>query len=91
MQYGVQQSCFRPVSSFPRHRMLSQAVEDYIKAIYRIRQSGQPASTSDIARALNVSAASVTNMAKRLAQLGLAEYESYQGVRADGDGKQGGS
>lgn len=61
--------------------MLSQAVEDYIKTIYRIRQSGQPASTSDIARALNVSAASVTNMAKRLAQLGLAEYESYQGVR----------
>ena len=51
-------------------------------------QSGQPASTSDIARALNVSAASVTNMAKRLAQLGLAEYESYQGVQLTDTGNK---
>ena len=68
--------------------MLSQAVEDYIKTIYQVRRSGETASTSDIARALNVSAASVTNMAKRLAQLGLAEYESYHGVRLTDTGNK---
>ncbi len=68
--------------------MLSQAVEDYIKTIYRIRERGDTASTSDIARALNVSAASVTNMAKRLAQMGLTEYEPYQGVRLTDTGNK---
>jgi DtxR family Mn-dependent transcriptional regulator len=59
--------------------MLSQAVEDYLKTIYKLQQDGA-ASTTDIARALDVSSASVTNMVKRLAQMGLAEYQSYRGV-----------
>ncbi len=59
--------------------MLSQAVEDYLKTIYKLQRDGA-ASTSDIARTLDVSAASVTNMVKRLAQLGLAEHQSYRGV-----------
>jgi DtxR family Mn-dependent transcriptional regulator len=59
--------------------MLSQAVEDYLKTIYKLQQDGT-ASTTDIARALDVSSASVTNMVKRLAQMGLAEYQSYRGV-----------
>ncbi len=59
--------------------MLSQAVEDYIKAIYKLQGDGT-VSTTDIARTLKVSSASVTNMIKRLAQMGLAEYQSYKGV-----------
>ncbi|QXD17226.1 metal-dependent transcriptional regulator [Rhodocaloribacter litoris] len=59
--------------------MLSQAVEDYLKTIYKLQGDGA-ASTTDIARALEVSSASVTNMIKRLAQMGLAEYQSYKGV-----------
>ncbi len=59
--------------------MLSQAVEDYLKTIYKLQRDGA-ASTSDIARTMDVSAASVTNMVKRLAQLGLAEHQSYRGV-----------
>ena len=60
--------------------MLSQAVEDYLKTIYKLQQDGESVSTSDIARAMDVSSASVTNMVKRLAQLNLVEYESYRGV-----------
>ncbi len=59
--------------------MLSQAVEDYLKIIYKLQGDGV-ASTSEIARALDVSPASVTNMTKRLSELGLAKYESYRGV-----------
>lgn len=63
--------------------MLSQAVEDYLKAIYKLQEIGEadrPVSTTDVARRLDVSAASVTNMAKRLGQMGLVDYQSYKGV-----------
>ncbi|MFQ5571169.1 MAG: metal-dependent transcriptional regulator [Rhodothermales bacterium] len=60
--------------------MLSQAVEDYLKTIYKLQGTGVVA-TTDIARALEVSSASVTNMIKRLAQMKMVEYESYKGVR----------
>lgn len=60
--------------------MLSQAVGDYLKTIYKL-QGDSSVSTTDIARALDVSSASVTNMIKRLAQMKLVEHESYKGVR----------
>lgn len=59
--------------------MLSQAVEDYLKTIYKL-QGTDTASTSEIAKTMNVSSASVTNMLKRLAELKLVEYRSYRGV-----------
>ncbi|GIV58696.1 MAG: DNA-binding protein [Rhodothermaceae bacterium] len=62
-----------------RPPFLSQAVEDYLKAIYKLQDDGA-ASTTDIARALDVSSASVTNMVKRLAEMGLVSYRSYKGV-----------
>jgi len=68
--------------------MLSQAVEDYLKVIYQLQEGGGAVSTSDIARSLNVSAASVTNMVKRLAQLGLVDYESYRGVKLTTTGEK---
>jgi DtxR family transcriptional regulator, Mn-dependent transcriptional regulator len=59
--------------------MLSQAVEDYLKTIYKLQDQGA-AATTEIARVMNVSSASVTNMLKRLAGMGLVEYQSYKGV-----------
>jgi DtxR family Mn-dependent transcriptional regulator len=68
-------------------RVLSQAVEDYLKTIYKL-QAPAFASTSDIARALEVSPASATNMAKRLDSMGLARYLPYRGVRLTEAGTQ---
>ncbi|HET6567572.1 MAG TPA: metal-dependent transcriptional regulator [Rhodothermales bacterium] len=59
--------------------MVSQAVEDYLKTIYKLQHEG-PVSTTEIARVMNVSSASVTNMMKRLAGMGLLEHRSYRGV-----------
>jgi DtxR family Mn-dependent transcriptional regulator len=59
--------------------MLSPAVEDYLKTIYKL-QGGSSASTTDIARTMDVSSASVTNMLKRLAEMKLVVYRSYRGV-----------
>ena len=61
-------------------RVLSQAVEDYLKAIYKLQGDGRVA-TNDIAQAMDVSSASVTNMLKRLTRMELVDHASYKGVR----------
>jgi DtxR family Mn-dependent transcriptional regulator len=65
---------------------LSQSIEDYLKAIYKLNEHGS-VSKSDVASRLGVSPASVTNMIKKLAGLGLVEHESYRGVRLTELGK----
>ncbi len=59
---------------------LSQAVEDYLKAIYMLAQGKHPVTTTGIAERLDVAPASVTNMIKRLARLRLVRYTPYHGV-----------
>ena len=68
--------------------MLSQAVEDYLKKIYKLQESGAAVATTEIARAMDVSSASVTNMLKRLDQMGLVAYKSYKGVTLTDSGKK---
>ncbi len=65
---------------------LSRSVEDYLKAIYSLSQSGSAASTSDIAEALDVQPASVSGMIKRLAEYGYVEHLRYRGVRLSAAG-----
>lgn len=60
---------------------LSQSVEDYLKVIYVLESEGEGTTTTNIANALDVSSASVTNMLKRLAKMNLLEYESYKGAK----------
>ena len=60
---------------------LSRSVEDYLKAIYGLSESGETASTSAVAEALEVQPASVTGMVKRLAEADLVEHVPYRGVR----------
>jgi DtxR family Mn-dependent transcriptional regulator len=55
-------------------------VEDYLKAIYGLQESGDAASTTAIAEALDIQPASVTGMIKRLAEAGLLEHVPYRGV-----------
>lgn len=60
--------------------MLSQAVEDYLKVIYKLQRENERVTTTDLAKALKVSPASVTNMMKKLAKMRLVQHTSYQGV-----------
>ena len=67
------------------NEMISVAVQDYLKAIYKLsnRHDGDAVTvtTSELAERLEVSAASVTNMIKKLAETNLVEHRPYQGVR----------
>ena len=68
--------------------VLSQAVEDYLKAIYTLQTEETGASTTKIAQSLEVSSASATNMVKRLDQMGLVDYQSYKGARLTESGQK---
>src|SRR5215212_10503666 len=67
---------------------LTRSVEDYLKAIYRLSPTGQPASTSQIAHLLELSAPSVSGMVKRLSEQGLLEHVPYKGVQLTEEGRR---
>lgn len=68
-----------PMSDPIVEKPYSSSVGDYIKAIWDLGGVGS-ASTKDVAARLLVSPASVSNMFVRLQEMGLAEYERYQGA-----------
>jgi DtxR family Mn-dependent transcriptional regulator len=59
---------------------LTDAIQDYVKEIYKLESSGRRVTTSALAEQLGVSAPSVTAMLKKLALLGLVEHERYHGA-----------
>lgn len=65
-----------------------QAIEDYLKTIYRLSQVEFPVSTSRLAETCGVKPASVTGMIKRLSGLGLVDYKKYYGVTLTDSGRK---
>lgn len=61
---------------------LTQTEENYLKAIYKANEkSNQSVNTNTIAKLMNTSAASVTDMLKKLAAKEFIIYEKYKGAR----------
>lgn len=60
--------------------MSSEIVEQYLKAIYNLTERGGIAKTKDIATALRVAPASVTQMIHKLSREGFVLHEPYQGT-----------
>ncbi len=61
-------------------RVISQAIEDYLKAIYEVQNSENRVSTNALSEKLGVSPASVTAMVKKLSDRRLITHKRYQGV-----------
>ena len=59
---------------------LTDAIQDYVKEIYKLQAAGTRVTTSALAGCLGVSPPSATAMVKKLASLGLVEYERYRGA-----------
>lgn len=68
---------------------LSRAEQDYLKAIHHLqrRDGGDRVGTVVLAKWLNVSAASVTSMIKKLAEAGFVTHSPYQGVALTAQGE----
>jgi DtxR family Mn-dependent transcriptional regulator len=72
-----------------RHVEISEATEDYAKAIYALsrRQDG-PVTNGDLAKRLGVTPATATAMVKRLDALGLVRRRPYKGVTLTAAGER---
>ena len=69
----------------PPARSFSPAVEDYLKAIYRLQaEVADPVTTNALGDWLGVTAASVSGMLKKLDDLRLVADVLYRGVRLSG-------
>ncbi len=67
--------------------MISSTVEDYLKALLKMEDSDVKASTSNVARRLSVTDASVTDMLRKLQKAGLLAYKPYYGAALTTEGR----
>src|SRR5207248_6066370 len=65
-----------PVSQEP----LTEAIQHYLRELYKLGQADARVSVTALARAQHVSPASASAMVKKLAALGLAEHAPYRGI-----------
>jgi DtxR family Mn-dependent transcriptional regulator len=64
-----------------RKPALTEAIQDYLKALYHLQTDGDRVSVTALSRRQKVAAASASAMVKKLAALGLVEHAPYRGVR----------
>ncbi|MBA4149901.1 MAG: transcriptional regulator MntR [Verrucomicrobia bacterium] len=66
----------------------SQSAEDYLERIHELIEEKGYARVVDIASSLRVKQASVTNMVKKLGELGYLKYEKYRGLILTDKGRE---
>jgi DtxR family Mn-dependent transcriptional regulator len=72
----------------PPREVHSEAIEDFLKAVYMLQQEHDRVQTSALAEALDISAPSITEMAKKLAKANLVAHEPYRGIRLTPEGER---
>jgi DtxR family Mn-dependent transcriptional regulator len=72
----------------PDEPPLSDAIQDYLREVYKLETAGERPTTSTVAAAMEVSAPSASVMLKRMAALGLVEHTPYRGVALSDTGRR---
>ena len=67
---------------------LTEAIQDYLREIYKLGADGARVSVTELAKRQGVSPASASAMVKKLAALDLAEHAPYRGITLTGAGEQ---
>jgi len=67
---------------------LTDAIQDYLREIYKLGADEPRVSVTSLARRQDVSPASASAMVKKLAALGLAEHKPYRGVKLTDAGER---
>jgi DtxR family Mn-dependent transcriptional regulator len=67
---------------------LSEAIQDYLKAIYKLQDAKGRVTITAVARDQRVSPASASAMLKKLGALGLLDHEPYRGARLTSAGER---
>jgi DtxR family Mn-dependent transcriptional regulator len=67
---------------------LTDAIQDYLREIYKLGAEKSSVSVSALAKSLGVSPASASAMVKKLAALDLAAHEPYRGIALTPSGER---
>ena len=67
--------------------MKKRTIEDYVELVYNLQQEKEKVHTNDVAHALNINPASVTEIFQKLSNEGYIYYEKYFGVSLTQKGK----
>ena len=67
---------------------LTDAIQDYLREIYKLGTEKSPVSVSALAKRQGVSPASASAMVKKLAALDLAVHEPYRGIALTSAGEK---
>ncbi|MFL5921312.1 MAG: metal-dependent transcriptional regulator [Gaiellaceae bacterium] len=67
---------------------LSDALQDYLREIYKLQAEGPRVKTTTLARRMGVKPPSATAIVKKLAARGLVDHQPYRGVRLTPHGER---
>lgn len=67
--------------------METKVIEQYLKTILSLSEGRKPVKTTDLAKALSLAPASVTESLQKLAQERYVRYEAYRGTRLTSKGR----
>ena len=67
---------------------LSEAIQDYLKEIYKLQEGDGRVSVTALAKQQGVATGSASEMVKKLAALELVDHRPYQGIRLTAAGEK---
>ena len=67
---------------------ITRAVEDFLKSVFTLQQQQERVSTNELAHILARTQPTITDMAQRLMNAGLLDYQKYRGVRLTEAGQE---
>ncbi|RLG19286.1 DtxR family iron (metal) dependent repressor, partial [Candidatus Micrarchaeota archaeon] len=68
----------------------SPQIEEYLETLVRYKEAGREPRVKDLARDLGITAASVSQMLRKLSERGLVKYEKYGNIKLTTKGDEAG-
>jgi DtxR family Mn-dependent transcriptional regulator len=65
-----------------------KTIEDYIELVFNLQKTKKRVHTNDIANALNINPASVTEIFQKLSEEGYVDYKKYSGIMLTAKGRR---
>ena len=68
-------------SEKPSHKKITPNIQEYLETIYKLSHNGERVKTTKISKNLKIAPGSVTQMIKKLEEIGYVDYSQYKGVK----------
>ena len=68
-------------SENPSHKKITPNIQEYLETLYKLSHNGERVKTTKISKNLKIAPGSVTQMIKKLEEIGYVDYSQYKGVK----------